>query len=238
MRLVVLIALLPVLLAACVGSPSGPAMPSLPTFPSLPSLFPATPTVSPESSAAVSNLPPPQYRRQLVDDPTGAAPGTIVVDPANRYLYLVEEGGKALRYGVGVGKAGMEWSGSARVAYKREWPRWTPTVDMIARDPKRYAPWANGMDGGEGNPLGARALYLFEGGKDTLYRIHGTNEPASIGKAMSSGCIRMMNDDVIDLYDRVPTGTPVIVLPVRQAAAPPAGNGWPNETAGLAQANG
>ena len=205
MRFAAILALLPVLLAACVGSPyTGPAMPPLPA------VFPEAPMTS---------VPPPQYRRQMVVDPTGAAPGTIVVDPANRYLYLVQEGGMALRYGVGVGKAGMEWSGSARVAFKREWPRWTPTKDMIARDPKRYAKWADGMDGGEGNPLGARALYLFEGGKDTLYRIHGTNEPASIGKAMSSGCIRMMNEDVGDLYNRVPTGTPVIVLPARQPQA-------------------
>lgn len=222
MRLAAIFALLPLLLAACVGSPGGPAMPTLPSFPTMPSLatiFPAAPAILPENSVAETNLPPPQYRRQLVDDPTGAAPGTIVVDPAHRYLYLVQEGGVALRYGVGVGKAGMEWSGSARIAFKREWPRWTPTGDMIARDPKRYAPWAKGMDGGEGNPLGARALYLFEGNKDTLYRIHGTNEPASIGKAMSSGCIRMMNEDVIDLYERVPIGTPVIVLPAGQAGA-------------------
>ena len=203
---IVAILALPVLLAACIGSPYGPAMPTLPTF-------------LPEAPVAQTNVPPPQYRRQEVADPTGAAPGTIVVDPANRYLYLVEEGGMALRYGVGVGKAGMEWSGRANIAYKREWPRWTPTRDMIARDPQRYAQWAGGMEGGEGNPLGARALYLFEGGKDTLYRIHGTNEPASIGKAMSSGCIRLMNDDIIDLYNRVPAGASVIVLPVPQAEA-------------------
>ncbi len=196
---------LPILLAACVGSSYGPAMPALPT-------------VASESPAAAAKAPASQYLRQLVDDPTGAAPGTIVVDPENRYLYLVEEDGKALRYGVGVGKAGMEWSGRANIAFKRQWPRWTPTRDMIARDPQRYARWADGMAGGETNPLGARALYLFEGGKDTLYRIHGTNEPASIGKAMSSGCIRMMNSDVTDLYDRVPAGTPVIVLPASRAA--------------------
>ena len=188
---------LPVLLAACVGSPEVPVRPAVPTV--------------------VSESPAAEFRRQLVDDPTGAAPGTIVVDPENRYLYLVQEDGKALRYGVGVGKAGMEWSGSARVAFKREWPRWTPTAAMIARDPKRYARWAGGMEGGEHNPLGARALYLFEGGKDTLYRIHGTNEPASIGKAMSSGCIRLMNEDITDLYERVPPGTPVIVLPAGNA---------------------
>lgn len=156
----------------------------------------------------------PQFMRQYVDDPTGQRPGTIVVDPAHHYLYLVQEGGKALRYGVGVGKAGMEWSGTADIAYKREWPRWTPTSDMIERDPQTYTKWTNGMDGGDTNPLGARALYLFQGSKDTLYRIHGTNEPWSIGKSMSSGCIRMMNQDVIDLYRRVPDGSRVVVLPV------------------------
>lgn len=156
----------------------------------------------------------PQFMRQYVDDPTGQPPGTVVVDPAHHYLYLVQEGGKALRYGVGVGRAGMEWAGAAKVAYKREWPRWTPTGDMIARNPETYKKWAGGMDGGSNNPLGARALYLFEGGKDTLYRIHGTNEPWSIGKSMSSGCIRMMNQDIIDLYRRVPDGSKVVVLPV------------------------
>lgn len=155
----------------------------------------------------------PRYMRQLVDDPTGQLPGTVVVDPKNRFLYLVREGGKALRYGVGVGKAGMAWSGTADVEMKREWPRWTPTEEMIAREPEKYRKWAKGMDGGPGNPLGARALYLFKDGKDTLYRIHGTNEPWSIGQAMSSGCIRMMNQDVIDLYRRVPTGARVVVLP-------------------------
>ncbi|CAM5458788.1 putative L,D-transpeptidase YbiS OS=Afipia felis OX=1035 GN=ybiS_2 PE=3 SV=1 [Afipia felis] len=163
--------------------------------------------------------PEPQFMRQYVDDPTGQSPGTIVVDPANHYLYLVQQGGKALRYGVGVGRAGMAWSGTANVAYKREWPSWTPTKNMIARDPKTYSKWAKGMDGGEANPLGARALYLFQGGKDTLYRIHGTNEPWSIGKSMSSGCIRMMNQDVIDLYRRIPKGTKVVVLPVTAHSA-------------------
>lgn len=163
----------------------------------------------------------PQFMRQYVEDPTGQPPGTIVIDPGSHYLYVVMEGGKALRYGVGVGRAGMEWSGTANVAYKREWPNWTPTQDMIARAPQTYGKWANGMEGGQDNPLGARALYLFQGGKDTLYRIHGTNEPWSIGKSMSSGCIRMMNQDVIDLYSRVPKGTKVVVLPVGRKAEGP-----------------
>lgn len=155
----------------------------------------------------------PRNLRQIVDYPTKQPPGTIVIDPQQRFLYLVQEGGKALRYGVGVGREGLAWSGTANVATKREWPRWTPTPDMIRREPRKYAHWAGGMAGGENNPLGARALYLFKGGKDTLYRIHGTNEPETIGEAVSSGCIRMMNQDVIDLYGRVAAGAKVVVLP-------------------------
>ena len=150
--------------------------------------------------------------RQVVDYPTREPPGTLVVDPYKRFLYLVMEGGKAMRYGVGVGKAGFEFAGEATVARKASWPRWTPTADMIRRDPGRYGRWAGGMAGGERNPLGARALYLFKDGKDTLYRIHGTTEPWSIGEAVSSGCIRMLNQDVIDLHRRVPTGSRVVVL--------------------------
>jgi lipoprotein-anchoring transpeptidase ErfK/SrfK len=116
-----------------------------------------------------------------------------------------------MRYGVGVGREGLAFTGTAEIGGKAEWPHWTPTPDMIKREPKRYAKWAGGMDGGTDNPLGARALYLFKEGKDTLYRIHGTNEPNTIGHAVSAGCIRMMNQDVIDLYRRVPTKTKVVV---------------------------
>lgn len=139
-------------------------------------------------------------------------PGTIVVDTAARYLYLVRENGRAIRYGIGVGNEGMAWSGRARIGRKAPWPRWTPTPDMIRREPERNARWASGMAGGLQNPLGARALYLHDNGRDTLYRIHGTSEPWSIGQAVSSGCIRMFNHDVIDLYNRVPVGSPVVVL--------------------------
>lgn len=156
----------------------------------------------------------PRNVRQQVNDPTGQMPGTLVVDPKHRFLYLVQENGKALRYGVGVGREGLEFSGTATVGTKREWPGWRPTDAMIAREPAKYRPWAGGMAGGAGNPLGARALYLFKDGKDTLYRIHGTTEPWTIGEAVSSGCIRMMNQDVIDLYRRVPDGAKVVVLPV------------------------
>jgi lipoprotein-anchoring transpeptidase ErfK/SrfK len=153
-----------------------------------------------------------KFLKQTVDDKTGYPPGTIVVDPQNRFLYLVKENGRAIRYGVGVGKAGFEFAGSAHIGFKRPWPRWTPTPDMLKRDPTRYGKWADGMDGSDKNPLGARALYLVQDGKDTLYRIHGTNEPWTIGTAASSGCIRMLNQDVIDLYNQVPAGAKVVVL--------------------------
>lgn len=153
----------------------------------------------------------PEYVRQLVDYNGNEAPGTIVVDPRDRFLYLVMENGKALRYGVGVGKEGLEFTGKARIGRKATWPHWTPTPNMIRREPNRYGKWAGGMEGGATNPLGARALYLHKGGKDTLFRIHGTNEPDTIGHAVSSGCIRMLNQDVIDLYSRVPVGANVVV---------------------------
>ncbi|CAX22374.1 putative L,D-transpeptidase catalytic domain (YkuD) [Methylorubrum extorquens DM4] len=170
--------------------------------------------------------------RRLVDYPTKELPGTLVVDPHGRFLYLVMEGGKAMRYGVGVGKAGFEFTGEATVARKASWPRWTPTPDMIRRDPTRNGRWAGGMPGGDRNPLGARALYLFKDGKDTLYRIHGTTEPWSIGEAVSSGCIRMLNQDVIDLHRRVPTGTKVVVLGSR-GASHAARQGAPETTGSL-----
>ncbi len=154
----------------------------------------------------------PQFLRQEVAYDTPERPGTIVVDTANRYLYLVRENGRAMRYGIGVGADGMKWAGRAQVGRKAEWPRWTPTAAMIKRDPERNRPWANGMPPGLNNPLGPRALYLFQDGRDTLYRIHGTTEPDTIGEAVSSGCIRMLNQDILDLYSRVPVGTPVVVL--------------------------
>jgi lipoprotein-anchoring transpeptidase ErfK/SrfK len=154
----------------------------------------------------------PQYLRHEVAYNGPEAPGTIVVDTGSRFLYLVRENGRAIRYGIGVGAEGRAWSGRARVGRKAEWPRWTPTSDMIKRDPGRNKPWAEGMPGGLNNPLGPRALYLYDGEKDTMYRLHGTTEPWSIGQAVSSGCIRLFNQDIIDLYNRVPTGSPVVVL--------------------------
>jgi len=158
----------------------------------------------------------PRYLRQIVDYQTDEPVGTIIVDPQNRFLYLVMEGGKAMRYGVGVAKAGLEFEGEATIQRKAPWPGWVPTPDMIKREPERYGPYAEGLEGGLHNPLGARALYLYKDGKDTLYRIHGTNEPWSIGKAVSSGCIRLLNHDIIDLYKRVPKGARVVVLGANQ----------------------
>jgi lipoprotein-anchoring transpeptidase ErfK/SrfK len=154
----------------------------------------------------------PKYYRQEVAYAGPEVPGSVVVDTPNRFLYLVLGEGRALRYGVGVGKAGLEFEGVGVIQYKRAWPRWTPTAAMIAREPQRYGPLAQGMEPGPTNPLGARALYLFKNGVDTLYRIHGTNEDWSIGRSISSGCIRMLNQDVIDLYRRVQPGASVIVL--------------------------
>jgi lipoprotein-anchoring transpeptidase ErfK/SrfK len=161
--------------------------------------------------AARIDLVDRQYWRQVVVDPTGERPGTVVVDTANRFLYVVRDDGQALRYGVGIGRDGFAWSGRALIAYKREWPTWTPPAEMIVRQPE-LEQYRNGMPPGLENPLGARALYLFKDGVDTLYRLHGNPDANSIGKAVSSGCVRLLNQDVIDLYERAPSGTPVVVV--------------------------
>jgi len=150
------------------------------------------------------------FRRQFIDYKTTERPGTIVVDTEHRYLYLVGEGGSAIRYGVGVGREGFTWSGRGEIRLKREWPTWTPPAEMIVRQPE-LEPYRNGMAPGLDNPLGARALYIFQDGRDTLYRVHGTNDPATIGVAVSSGCVRLLNQDVIDLYNRVPVGSQIVV---------------------------
>jgi lipoprotein-anchoring transpeptidase ErfK/SrfK len=152
-----------------------------------------------------------KYHRQIVRYETAEKPGTIIVDTANKFLYFVLPESQAVRYGIGVGREGFEWQGTARVAAKREWPTWTPPSQMIGRQPE-LAKWRGGMPPGLTNPLGARALYLFNGSGDSGYRLHGTPEWSSIGKAMSSGCIRLMNQDIIDLYDRASVGAKVIVL--------------------------
>ncbi len=159
----------------------------------------------------------PRFLRTLVDYPTDQPPGTIVIDPKQHFLYLVIDNGQAIRYGVGVGREGFLWSGQAQIGAKREWPDWYPPKEMFQRQPEIVGAMSKlqsglGMHGGPGNPLGARAMYLYRDGKDTLFRIHGTVEPYTIGTSVSSGCIRMMNQDVLDLYSRVDVGTRVVVL--------------------------
>ena len=185
--------------------------------------YPAQPAVQPDRSTVVAALPPeeqpeqgpvkelaPRFRRQIVAFSTTEPAGTVIIDTPNTYLYLVLGNGKALRYGIGVGREGFTWSGTERISRMKEWPDWFPPKEMIERQP--YLP--RFMAGGDTNPLGARAMYL--GG--TLYRIHGTNQPSTIGTFVSSGCIRLTNDDVADLYSRVNVGTRVVVLPGAQPA--------------------
>jgi lipoprotein-anchoring transpeptidase ErfK/SrfK len=173
---------------------------------------------SPRDRQLLANPPyarasiPETYQRHVVDYDRREAPGSIVVDTGNRYLYFVLPNGKAIRYGVTVGEEAQAWAGVARVARKQEWPAWVPTAgekERLGNLPNYVAPGAH-------NPMGARALYLYEGNRDTQYRIHGTNQPEYIGHAISSGCIRMTNENVIDLYDRVSLGASVVVLPMRQ----------------------
>ena len=147
----------------------------------------------------------------LIEYRTDAVPGTVIVSTGERRLYLVLDEGKARVYPIGIGRQGLTWKGRATVGRKAEWPRWRPTQTMIQREPEKYARYAAGMPGGPGNPLGARALYLYEGKRDTMYRIHGTNDPASVGRAVSSGCIRLLNAHISDLYERVGVGAAVIV---------------------------
>ena len=154
---------------------------------------------------------PQEFRPAIVDYKSRQWPGTVIVDTSARQIYLVLEGGKAMRWGCAVGRDGFRWAGLADISRKVMWPKWTPPKDMIERSPEK-AKWANGMPGGLDNPLGARALYLYQNGNDTLFRIHGTTEPLSIGTKASSGCIRMVNQDVIELYRRVPIGSRVLVM--------------------------
>ena len=163
---------------------------------------------------------PERFRRQTVAYNTTEAPGTIIIDTPNTYLYYVLGGGRAIRYGIGVGREGFTWAGVQSIARKQEWPDWNPPAEMIARQP--YLP--RFMAGGPGNPLGARAMYLG----NSLYRIHGTNAPSTIGQRVSSGCIRLTNENVIDLFNRVSVGTKVVVLPDRGHRMPVA-NAEPRE---------
>ncbi|WP_024587349.1 L,D-transpeptidase [Aliihoeflea sp. 2WW] len=190
---------------------------------------PATsaPTIDPSYVAMYRAMPEEEYPlpavdltrlderffRQIVDDPTGERPGTIVVDTEAYFLYLVQPGGKALRYGVGLGRQGFTWSGNGVIQYKRAWPTWTPPSEMIERQPElaKFSAENGGQPPGLDNPLGARALYIFQDGEDTLYRLHGTPEFWTIGKAVSSGCVRLINQDIIDLYGRVSVPSPLVV---------------------------
>jgi lipoprotein-anchoring transpeptidase ErfK/SrfK len=157
----------------------------------------------------------PQFRRQTVAWTGGQSPGTIVVDIDERFLYLVQGNNTAMRYGIGVGRQGFSWRGTATVGRKGAWPDWSPTTTMVSLKPDL----PRHMKGGVDNPLGARALYLYQDGQDTLFRIHGTNEPWTIGARVSSGCVRMLNEDIADLYTRVPVGTTVLVRRNGQARA-------------------
>ena len=165
---------------------------------------------------AVFGAPPRSARyagKRIVAFATDEKPGTVIISTRERALYFVLGGGKAIRYGVGVGRAGFQWSGVARVGAKKPWPTWRPPKEMIARELRQYGRrLPDVMAGGPNNPLGARAIYLFKGKRDTMYRIHGTNAPQSIGRAVSSGCIRMLNEEVFDLYERVRVGAKVIVM--------------------------
>ena len=158
------------------------------------------------------DMDPKNYRQRVVD-PTGEKPGTVIVDTANRFLYLTEPGGTAMRYGVGIGRDGFAWQGEGIVHWRQPWPRWKPPAEMIARQPslEKYSVANGGMAPGIANPLGARALYIFQNNQDTLYRLHGTAEWRSIGKAASAGCVRLVNQDVIDLYRRVPHHARIVV---------------------------
>ncbi len=207
------IAALPLSLSACVGGGLSPV--SRFTDPRMDPLYlsmygPDPAERFPLPAIDLTKIQPAYFRRQvqfLGETP----PGSIVIDPQEKYLYYVQPENLAMRYGIGVGREGFAWSGKAVIRRKSEWPSWHPPVEMQARDPKA-AKWASGMPGGLNNPLGARALYLYQGNQDTLYRIHGTNEPWTVGSNVSSGCIRMINQDAIDLFSRVAIGTEVNVL--------------------------
>ncbi|MBB4065772.1 L,D-transpeptidase [Gellertiella hungarica] len=199
------------------------AAPPVPQFATRPVLAPEDPELEAIYGPVVDDgfmIPPvpyqkidPKFYRQRVPDPTGEPPGTVVVDTPERLLYVVEPGGTAMRYGVGIGREGFAWEGEGIIHWRQKWPRWKPPAEMVARQPQlaQYSIEKGGMPPGLDNPLGARALYIFQNGKDTLYRLHGSPEWRSIGKAVSSGCVRLMNQDVIDLYERVPYHARIVV---------------------------
>lgn len=203
---------LPLALAACTTTGRG----RLPDEPRIDPAYLAMYAAMPDEQFPVPQVDlrkvDPQFWRQQVAYETNEPVGTIVINTPARHLFLVQPGGMAMRYGVGVGREeALQFKGTATIGRKAEWPRWTPTANMVRRDPERYGPVAAGLPPGPTNPLGPRALYLYRGGNDTHFRLHGTIEPYTIGTNVSSGCIRLIDQDIIDLYSRVPTGTRVVV---------------------------
>lgn len=206
------------LLGGCVSTREALQTPP-PAQPAPPPVTPLMYAAMPEERFPIPEVDVTQIDRRFwradVDYPTPEKPGTLIVDTPAKYLYHVKPDGRATRYGIGVGREGFAWSGRAMVAYKREWPRWTPPDSMVLRQPE-LAPYSianGGMDPGPKNPLGARALYIHQGGKDTLYRVHSTPEARSIGQAVSSGCIRLLHQDIIHLHDEVRNGSAIVVIP-------------------------
>ena len=189
--------------------PAGPVRHAVP--PDVLAMYAARPAEDyPVPAADIAMIDPLDWRQEI-DNPTGQAEGRVVVDTANFFLYWTMPNGRAMRYGVGLGRAGFEWSGEGHIAYKRKWPVWTPPREMVDRQPELEI-YRNGQPPGLLNALGARALYIHQGNRDTLYRVHGTMDVATIGKAVSSGCVRLLFQDVMDLYERVPSGSPIIVI--------------------------
>jgi lipoprotein-anchoring transpeptidase ErfK/SrfK len=217
-RRTVLLGLGTLALSGCVSTAKQPApspKPIAPQPPVIPAMYQAMPNERfPIPAVKIAQLNQKFWRTE-VDYPTSERPGTLIVDTPNKYLYHVKPNGRATRYGIGVGRDGFSWAGRAVVAYRRQWPRWTPPDSMVARQPELepYSIANGGMGPGLNNPLGARALYIHQNGKDTLYRVHGTPEASTIGKAVSSGCIRMVNQDVVHLHDEVRDGSPIVVIP-------------------------
>lgn len=229
MRIAPLTLILALGLAACAPQPQQQLTPASTT----PNIYQARVDAGPNGQAIDIPAVRPAYlnernSRQRVAYNGPEAPGTIVVDPYARLLYHVMENGEAMRFGIAVGKAGTGFKGNATIRRKAAWPSWTPTANMVRTEPELYGHLRNGLPGGASNPLGSRALYLYQGGRDTMYRIHGTMDPSSIGKATSAGCIRLFNQDIMDLFDETPMGTNVkvrsqaesIALEGRQIATP------------------
>lgn len=192
-----------------IASPTQPLRNAVP--PDILAQYAALPNEEYFVPAADISMMSPMFWRQEMDNVTGQPEGTVVVDTANYFLYWTMPNGRAMRYGVGLGRAGFEWSGKGHIAYKRKWPVWTPPAEMIERQPELEM-YRHGQPPGLLNALGARALYIHQGNRDTLYRVHGTMDVATIGKAVSSGCVRMIFQDIIDLHDRVPNGAPIVVI--------------------------